>query len=159
MHHLSLIMASIESLLNPLPDFSRFTLPATSSTYTTRAVASLPGSSRPKKQKMTKDAPIFKEGRIRGELRYPPCEDRDAKLTVAHKEFQIHPMGNIAQYPRHIPYNSDKKTFQEKTGRESFEGKTARIISAAVIVRTTHSVLLQYSNTLSRFPVKIRPGL
>ncbi|BDD63741.1 hypothetical protein MPDQ_003406 [Monascus purpureus] len=166
-------MASIESLLNPLPDFGRFTLPATSSTYTTRAVASLPGSSRPKKQKMAKDAPIFKEGRIRGELRYPPCEDRDAKLTVAHKEFQIHPMGNIAQYPRHIPYNSDKKTFQEKTGRESFEvfqytfkipgeDKTWTVMWDYNIglVRTTHLFkCIGYSKTTPAKMLNLNPGL
>ncbi|KAN0087393.1 Transcription regulator HTH, APSES-type DNA-binding domain containing protein [Elaphomyces granulatus] len=30
-------------------------------------------------------------------------------------------MGQISHYPRHIPYNSEKKSFLEKTGRESFE--------------------------------------
>lgn len=72
---------------------------------------------------MAKDAPVFREGRIRGELRYPPCEERDDELAAIHEKFQIHPMGKIEQYPRHIPYNSDKKNFQEKTGRECFEGK------------------------------------
>jgi hypothetical protein len=33
-------------------------------------------------------------------------------------------MGDIAEYARHIPYNSDKKSFQERTGRESFEGES-----------------------------------
>ncbi|KAM5438470.1 hypothetical protein MferCBS31731_005047 [Microsporum ferrugineum] len=35
--------------------------------------------------------------------------------------FEIHPMGHITEFPRHIPYNSEKKSFLEKTGRESFE--------------------------------------
>lgn len=113
-------MASIESLLNPLPELGRFPIPETplipSSTGT--------GTSRPrqKRQKITKDAPVFNKGKIRGELRYPPCENRDEELTKIHREFEIHPMGDIAAYPRHIPYNSDKKSFQERTGREFFEG-------------------------------------
>ena len=118
-------MASIESLLNPLPEFSGFALPSPLSACTTRN-SSLLAPSRPKRQKMAKDAPIFREGRVRGNLRYPPCEDRDEELAAAHEEFQIHPMGRIAQYPRHIPYNSDKKTFQEKTGREHFEGEHSK---------------------------------
>ncbi|KAL4998463.1 hypothetical protein BDV10DRAFT_185283 [Aspergillus recurvatus] len=70
---------------------------------------------------MAKDAPIFQRGKPRGEVRYPPCEDRDGKYSRQHHDFHIHPRGNIADYPRHIPYNSDKKSFQERTGRESFE--------------------------------------
>ena len=112
-------MASIESLLNPLPDASQFSLPSPAPTSSDAAPRSEP---RQKKPKIAKDAPIFKRGKIRGELRYPPCEERDEALTQAHREFQLQPMGDIAEYPRHIPYNSDKKTFQEKTGRESFEG-------------------------------------
>ncbi|KAJ5662584.1 uncharacterized protein N7477_010200 [Penicillium maclennaniae] len=55
-----------------------------------------------------------------GEVRYPPCEERDEDLARIHEEFQMKPMGGIAKYPRHIPYQSDKKSFQEKTGRDSF---------------------------------------
>lgn len=80
-------------------------------------------SPRQKKQKMAKDAPIFNKGKARGEIRYPAYEERDEELVRIHQEFRVHPFGNIADYPRHIPYNSDKKTFQDRTGRESFEGK------------------------------------
>ncbi|KAE8148889.1 hypothetical protein BDV25DRAFT_130816 [Aspergillus avenaceus] len=107
-------MASIESLLNPLPAVA-----PPSSIPTSDHVACK--SPHLKKQKIAKDAPVFNRGEARGKLRYPPCEERDADLTRLHREFQLHPMGDIAAYPRHIPYNSDKKTFQEKTGRESFE--------------------------------------
>lgn len=117
-------MASIDSLLNPLPDLRHFQLPSPSLTNYTRDEASSP-SPRPKKQKIAKDAPIFRRGKIRGELRYPPCEDRDEELAEMHRKFEIHPMGHIAEFPRHIPYNSEKKSFQEKTGRESFEGQTS----------------------------------
>jgi hypothetical protein len=116
-------MVSIEALLNPLPE-------ATSLCHQPREslIASYPPSQkaffwRTKKPKMTKDAPVFEKGDVRGELRYPPCEKRDEELARLHREFQIHPMGQISHYPRHIPYNSEKKSFLEKTGRESFEGK------------------------------------
>ncbi|KAJ5505257.1 hypothetical protein N7453_004214 [Penicillium expansum] len=99
-------MLSIKSLLNPQPErrhpYTSFPAP------------------REKRQKMAKDAPVFRRGKIQGECRYPPCEERDAELEQAHRELSLRPMGNIADYPRHIPYASDKKTFQEKTGRDSF---------------------------------------
>ena len=113
-------MASIQSLLNPLPDLCRFPLPSPSLASSTGTEAS--DSPRQKKQKVAKDAPVFNRGGISGELRYAPCEERDEELTQIHREFQVRPMGDIAAYPRHIPYNSDKKSFQERTGRESFEG-------------------------------------
>ncbi|CAI7632491.1 unnamed protein product [Penicillium palitans] len=98
-------MLSIKSLLNPQPE-RRIPYP------------SFPASRE--KRKMAKDAPVFRRGKIQGECRYPPCEERDAELEKAHRELSLRPMGNIADYPRHIPYASDKKTFQEKTGRDSF---------------------------------------
>ncbi|KAL3476532.1 hypothetical protein BJX99DRAFT_138824 [Aspergillus californicus] len=115
-------MASIKSLLNPLPDLSRsdrFPLPTPSPTSSTSTI--IMRSPRQKKQKMAKDAPVFNRGRPRGEVRYPPHEERDDELARVHRDFRIHPFGNIAEFPRHIPYNSDKKSFQELTGRESFE--------------------------------------
>lgn len=79
---------------------------------------------RPKRPKVAKDAAIFTKAKPRGEVRYPPCEERDEELARKHREFRIHPMGDIVEYARHIPYNSDKKSFQERTGRESFEGES-----------------------------------
>jgi hypothetical protein len=35
-------------------------------------------------------------------------------------------LGNIADFPRHIPYQSDKKSFRERTGRDSFHRKLGR---------------------------------
>ncbi|CAG8292249.1 unnamed protein product [Penicillium nalgiovense] len=99
-------MLSIKSLLNPQPE-RRSPHP------------SFPVS-REKRQKMAKDAPVFRRGKIQGECRYPPCEERDAELEKAHRELSLRPFGNIADYPRQIPYASDKKTFQERTGRDSF---------------------------------------
>ncbi|KAK2882430.1 hypothetical protein FQN49_000352 [Arthroderma sp. PD_2] len=114
-------MASIASLLNPEPDASQQNhkplMPY--SNRNERGCQSPP--LRQKKQKISKDAAVFTRGRIRGQLKYPPCEYQDEKLAEAHKAFEIHPMGHITEYPRHIPYNSEKKSFLEKTGRESFE--------------------------------------
>jgi hypothetical protein len=79
-------------------------------------------SNTQKKAKMPKDSPVFRPGNTVGEVRYPPCEERDEELARIHREFRLHPMGEIAKFPRHIPYQSDKKSFQEKTGRDSFHG-------------------------------------
>lgn len=115
-------MAAIQSLLNPLPeaDECSLQLPSPCSTAYTRDFTPPPPSR--KKQKLSKDAAVFTRGRIRGECRYPPCEYRDEDLAAHHQQYEIHPMGHIAEYPRHIPYNSEKKSFLDKTGRESFEG-------------------------------------
>ena len=79
-------------------------------------------SASQKRPRMAKDAPVFRPGKIQGECRYPPHENRDEELERAHEQFMMKPMGSIAKFPRHIPYASDKKSFQEKTGRDSFHG-------------------------------------
>lgn len=126
-------MASIESLLNPLPSSEElvagshhdddpagsYALPNTPGTDNRSRGIFAP---RLKKTKIPKDAPVFVKGEVRGEVRYPPCEERDEMLAEQHRLFQIHPMGCIADFPRHIPYSSEKKSLMEKTGRESFEG-------------------------------------
>ncbi|KAL4908502.1 hypothetical protein BDW74DRAFT_166160 [Aspergillus multicolor] len=116
-------MASIESLLNPLPSLPVANcflhLPTPSPTISTSTA--MVRSPRQKKPKMVKDAPIFQRGKPRGEVRYPPHGDPKGRFARDHHDFRLHPCGNIADYPRHIPYNSDKKSFQDRTGRESFE--------------------------------------
>lgn len=124
---LDINMTSIASLLNPEPESrERYPqqLPTPSPSRFAREYRQSPPP-RQKKQKISKDAAVFTRGRTRGELRYPPCEYQNQELAEAHREFQIHPMGHITEYPRHIPYNSEKKSFLEKTGRESFEGTNA----------------------------------
>jgi hypothetical protein len=124
-------MASIESLLNPLPDETSFgvqqALTVTPGPVGSNENENAPSDdtgSRPveKKPKIAKDAPIFEPASPRGEIRYPPCELRDDTLKQEHKKFHIFPMDEISLYPRHVPYISKKKSFLEKTGRESFEG-------------------------------------
>ncbi|KAI9786265.1 MAG: hypothetical protein M1816_008074 [Peltula sp. TS41687] len=71
---------------------------------------------------MVKDAAVFAKGNVKGEVRYAPFQNIDDEESRREmKKFNIYPLGRIAEYPRHIPYNSDKKRFLEKTGRESFE--------------------------------------
>ena len=76
-----------------------------------------------KRQRLAKDAAIFTKGKPRGLVRFPPFEAGEDKiLSAQYSSFQIHPMGNIGDYCRHIPYNSEKKSFLTKTGRDCFEG-------------------------------------
>ena len=116
-------MVSVASLLNPVPP----ALPDYRPPSSPRSPLLAPRRNSPpvrpyKKQKMSKDAAIFSKGKIYGEIRYPPCEVQDEKIAAEHQRFQLYPIGHIAEYRRHIPYNSEKKSFLEKTGRESFEG-------------------------------------
>ena len=129
-------MASIASLLNPqTEEVERYDqLLSPCSTTFARGYHSPPP--RQKKQKVSKDAAVFTRGKIRGELRYPPCEYQSRELAQAHRQFEIHPMGHITEFPRHIPYNSEKKSFLEKTGRESFEGEMKLYWKVSVAVRT-----------------------
>lgn len=117
-------MASIRDLLNPLPE------PRQHQSDRTRRLETPPPLKtdvitppREKRTKMVKDGAVFRAGSVHGELRYPPCEERDEHLTKLHTEWRLHPMGKIADYPRHIPYQSEKKSFQERTGRDSFHGR------------------------------------
>jgi len=78
---------------------------------------------------MSKDMAIFAKGKTRGEIRYAPCEIQNEEVAEQHATFQLYPIGHISDYCRHIPYNSEKKQFLEKTGRESFEGRAAHTCS------------------------------
>lgn len=71
---------------------------------------------------MSKDGAVFTKGKIKGVINYPPFEHLDEVTLREVQRFQVYPLGKIQEYSRHIPYNSEKKNFLEKTGRESFEG-------------------------------------
>lgn len=117
-------MASIRDLLNPLPEARPYHFNASKRIEAPFLLR--PGMSFPpceKRPKMTKDGPVFRPGNVHGTVRYPPCEERDEQLAKIHAEWKLHPMGKVADYPRHIPYSSEKKSFQEKTGRDSFHGR------------------------------------
>ena len=119
-------MVSVQSLLNPVSNsiqgHNAQTVsppPSRSATYSHDYASPSPA---PKKLKLAKDAPIFSKGTTKGEVRFPPHEERTPELLEEHKKFQMYPLGHIGDYCRHIPYNSEKKSFMGKTGRESFEG-------------------------------------
>ena len=135
-------MVSVASLLNPVPSFAeeRDQLPSPCSTiYRTGCSPQL--NPPYKKQKMSKDAAIFAREKVQGEVRYAPCEAQDEKLASEHRRFSVFPMGEIAEYRRHIPYNSEKKSFLAKTGRGAFEGIQApRAITALVVANVVSSV-------------------
>jgi hypothetical protein len=114
----------IQSLLNPsssdYPDFRRSESPAP-----VVVPCSGPPNVISKRQKVAKDAPIFSEGnKTVGFINYPPHEAGDSKtLADEHERFQVFPRGEVyLKGVRHIPYNSDKKDFLDKTGRDAFEG-------------------------------------
>ncbi|PWY94603.1 hypothetical protein BO94DRAFT_279492 [Aspergillus sclerotioniger CBS 115572] len=111
-------MASIEYLLNPISSSSRERSP-TPTSLSPATVASR--SPRQKRRKLVKDQPSFKRGNLRGDLRYPPHEERDEELERVHTQFHLHPLRNIANFPAHIPYCSQKKSFKGRTGRGSLE--------------------------------------
>jgi len=129
-------MLSLASLLNPISIESRTErLPLTNSEpFTTTSshggspLLLTPSTVPTKKQKMTKDGAIFTKAMVRGEVNYHPFEDFDETTLREIQKFQIYPLGKIREYSRHIPYNSEKKTFLEKTGRESFEGMLSLIV-------------------------------
>lgn len=74
---------------------------------------------------MVKDSGSFVKSKAKGTVNFPPFESLDERsLLEIQQRYQIVPLGKIQEYCRHIPYNSGKKDFYEKTGRESFEGQS-----------------------------------
>ena len=139
-------MVSVASLLNPVPsafqDYRQISSPCSTTFSSELGSPTFPPT---KKQKMSKDAAVFAKGKIKGEVRYPPCEFQTEELAVQHRKFQVFPMGHIAEYRRHIPYNSEKKSFLRKTGRESFEGKQPVQCCKERIVIDDHLLVFQYT--------------
>ncbi|KKY35783.1 putative apses transcription factor xbp1 [Diaporthe ampelina] len=74
---------------------------------------------------MAKESGGFVKSKAKGIVNYPPFENLDEGSLQEIKRYQVYPYGKIQEYCRHIPYNSGKKDFFEKTGRESFEGLEA----------------------------------
>jgi hypothetical protein len=115
-------MAAIHSLLNPMPEPEQHTFQLPSPSPSTHTVELSSPTYPRKKQKLCKDAAVFVKGNIHGECRYPAYEDQDETLAAHHQQHEVHPVGRIMEYPRHVPYNSEKKSFLEKTQRDGFEG-------------------------------------
>ncbi|KEQ71732.1 hypothetical protein M436DRAFT_83333 [Aureobasidium namibiae CBS 147.97] len=123
--------SSLSPPLTPAPTSQASSVTSSPPPQVARSGGVLPGL----RQKMAKDAPVFNRNPARGEVHYPPFEvsDKCAMLTKRerqelsenHRRFNIYPNGNedglIRDFVRHIPYNSEKKAFSDKTGREAFE--------------------------------------
>ena len=115
------IMVPIASLLNPSSSSSEGNeIPQPASRTPSPLSLSLPAS---KKQKMSKGASIVPRGKPNGEIKYPPFEAPDGITMAEYQKFEVKSVGQISEFPKRIPYNSDKKSFQQKTGRAGFEGK------------------------------------
>ena len=137
-------MVSVASLLNPLPpsfEGYRQSPSPCLSRYSPECSPTQPSLKRPK---MAKDAAVFAKGKTKGEIRYKPCEIQTGEVAEQHKKLQVYPIGHITEYCRHIPYNSEKKSFLEKTGRESFEGE--QFFERTVLTHdTNYSIVFQYT--------------
>ncbi|KAK2692746.1 hypothetical protein QWA68_009751 [Fusarium oxysporum] len=68
-----------------------------------------------------KDANNMAKSKLRGPVKFHPFERLDEIALQEILRFRVKPFGNIQDSSLHIPYNSGKKDFYEKTGRESFE--------------------------------------
>ncbi|KAH6607637.1 hypothetical protein Trco_003950 [Trichoderma cornu-damae] len=58
---------------------------------------------------------------LQGPINFAPFEDIDQTSYQEMSRFSVASFGQIQQSCEHIPYNSSKKDFFEKTGRESIE--------------------------------------
>jgi hypothetical protein len=97
-----------------------------------------PYTSAPKRQKIPKDAAIFTDAKVNEPVNFPPyAYTDDDELAAQHRKFQIFPPGSIEKKgARRIPYNSEKKDFMPKTGRDAFEGQR-RFLSISPFLTTT----------------------
>lgn len=121
-------MISLTSLLNPAPSGPRShpspTVSPAGSYSETETVVSLdrPMFSRIRARETGR---ITKPARPRGLITHHPFEELDEAAAKEVARFQVKPFGRIRESCAHIPYNSGKKDFFDKTGRESFEGKSS----------------------------------
>lgn len=149
MHDSASAKLNINALLNPSESSQRiaetssnsqaFIRNGTPTPLSPESQATPPPSARSKRQKLIKDGAVFERGPLKGPNNYPPHESMEPsiiltskqaeELALQHRRFQIFPSGNqsaddglISDFPRRIPYSSDKKSFLNKTGRDLFDG-------------------------------------
>ena len=117
-------MVSVASLLNPLPPpLIKEPNSVSSGTYTPRSSPS-PAASRTKlDMEKSKSASTFFKCKGNAKANFKPCEFEDEGISAEHSRFHMSPLRQIRENPRHIPYSSDKKSFQQKTGRDAIDGK------------------------------------
>lgn len=122
-------MFSIETILNPAPSGREASQPFQSSPSPSSAAAlfsPLPVMDCPPIPPMRTSSGREPAGpaktKLRGAIHYQPFEVVSEQALYEIHRFRVTPFGQIKQTCSHIPYNSGKKDFYEKTGRESFEG-------------------------------------
>ncbi|CAM1511377.1 Fc.00g088900.m01.CDS01 [Cosmosporella sp. VM-42] len=69
----------------------------------------------------SKESNSLAKSKLRGPVKYSPFENLDNGSLSEIRRFDVRTFGYIYRSCSHIPYNSGKKDFFEKTGRESFE--------------------------------------
>ncbi|KAL2127457.1 hypothetical protein VTI74DRAFT_10697 [Chaetomium olivicolor] len=70
---------------------------------------------------MPEDMRSPSRGKVKGVVNYPPFETLDEPALREVRRFQVRPFGSIQETGKRIPYNSGKKDFFSKTGREAFD--------------------------------------
>ncbi|KAL8689274.1 MAG: hypothetical protein Q9218_005017 [Villophora microphyllina] len=114
-------MLSVASLCNPDPQASDHPKPLPSPCSTLYSPEPSPRTPYGKKQKLCKDEATFVKGTPQMPVFYWPDERRDEKAAAEHEKHQLYPFGRIAEYCKHVPYRSEKKTILNRTGREGFD--------------------------------------
>ncbi|KAJ4253221.1 hypothetical protein NW757_005929 [Fusarium falciforme] len=123
-------MLSLKTLLNPAPPGQDGPLsfrPSPTPPSPTFSAATDTSNSAQNRSimppvRVSKDSGGLAKSKLRGQVNYPPFENNLDELSLREmRTFRVKPLGSIQQNCLHIPYNSGKKDFFEKTGRESFE--------------------------------------
>ena len=78
-------------------------------------------------------------------MRYPPFEDVNDAAAREVAKYQIDVFGRIQQCCEHIPYNSTKKDFFEKTGRESIEGKMRQLVEMQKLTSSSQHLRMSFA--------------
>ncbi|KAK3294036.1 uncharacterized protein B0H64DRAFT_179013 [Chaetomium fimeti] len=119
-------MVSVAALLNPEPPRAPLPTsrpPPVSPSQRTVAFRSQPTPVTPSIEtlRMTEDSKNAPRCTARAVMNFPPFEVLDGSSLCEVRKFQVHPFGSIQETCERIPYNSGKKDFFTKTGREGFE--------------------------------------
>lgn len=150
-------MLSLQALLNPASPGhfatsfrqSDLVLTTSSALLRTKVLQTTDVSPSPKDKSM--ESVSMTRSKPQGSINFAPFEEIDQLSYQEICRFCVSPFGKIWQTCQRIPYNSSKKDFFEKTGRESIEGKRAapRRWKISCTWKETEVKLAQFSNTNS----------
>lgn len=77
-----------------------------------------------KTKSTAKDAAKLERSTVSGDVNFPAFVIQNKHVQQELQKFDVYPSEDIMEYPKHIPYTSEKKGFQLQTGRDSFERKS-----------------------------------